>query len=134
MRNFFATGLFWGDAAGRYLVLWVGLLGAMAATRDDNHISIDIISRYSSEKIKPLIRMITDSATAFICGLLTYSAVIFIRDEMSSGIDAFASVPTWIAGIILPAAFGIICVRYLVYLVKHTIEAVNVLNKNKEPG
>lgn len=136
MRNFFSTGLYWGDAAARYLVLWVGLLGAMAATRDDNHISIDIISRYAPDKIKPVIRIMTDSFTAVVSGILAYISTTFIIAEMGAGIKAFASVPTWITGLILPAAFGIICIRYTLFLFIHIYTAIKNETPlyKKEPG
>ena len=38
MRNLWDTGLAWADPSLRIAVLWVALLGALAATRDDNHI------------------------------------------------------------------------------------------------
>ncbi len=124
LRNFFSTGIIWGDAASRYLVLWVGLLGAMAATRDDNHISIDLVSRYATPRLKKIIRIITDFATALITIILTYASIVFMKDELASGAKAFAFVPTWIAGIILPFAFGMICIRYLIFLFIHISEAI----------
>ena len=32
LRNFFATGIPWGDSLVRYLVLWVGFIGAAGLT------------------------------------------------------------------------------------------------------
>ena len=124
LRNFFYTGIFWGDAALRYLVLWVGLLGAMAATRDDNHITIDIVSRFLSPRLCSGIRIITDSATVIITGALTYASVVFILDELEAGTKAFSCVPTWLAELVFPVAFMIITFRYMIYLSIHIYEAV----------
>ena len=41
-RNLFDSGISWGDALVRILVLWVGLFGAMAASRKGDHIKIDL--------------------------------------------------------------------------------------------
>ena len=41
MRNLFETGIIWGDILVRILLLWVGLAGAMVASRQGNHISSD---------------------------------------------------------------------------------------------
>ncbi|MDP6265026.1 MAG: TRAP transporter small permease subunit, partial [Pseudomonadales bacterium] len=49
LRNFFDSGMFWADSFVRILVLWVALLGAMVATRENNHIKIDVLSRYLPE-------------------------------------------------------------------------------------
>ena len=45
LRNFFDSGLYWGDAAVRVMVLWVAMVGAMLASRNDEHIRIDIAER-----------------------------------------------------------------------------------------
>ncbi|MCK5838003.1 MAG: TRAP transporter small permease, partial [Desulfobacula sp.] len=52
MRNLFDSGILWGDELIRVLVLWIGLIGAMIASRNNHHISIDVISRYLPDKIK----------------------------------------------------------------------------------
>ena len=38
LRNFFDSGLYWGDSAVRVIVLWVAMLGAMVASRHDERI------------------------------------------------------------------------------------------------
>lgn len=125
LRNLANTGFAWGDAMLRYSVLWVGLLGAMVATREDNHINIDLVSQLiASPRVRAAIRIVTDAFTATVCSLLTYASILFLRDEMTGNAKAFASVPAWYAEIILPIAFGVIALRYWVYLVMHVIQAV----------
>jgi TRAP-type C4-dicarboxylate transport system permease small subunit len=43
LRNFFSTGIAWGDALVRSLVLWTGFIGATIAAREGQHISIDVV-------------------------------------------------------------------------------------------
>ena len=45
-RNLFSEGVVWIDPLLRTLVLWVGLSGAVVATRTDNHIRIDVFAKY----------------------------------------------------------------------------------------
>ena len=49
-RNFFDTGLLWGDALVRVLVLWVTFIGATIASRNDEHIRIDLLTRFTGER------------------------------------------------------------------------------------
>ncbi len=136
LRDVFSTGLFWGEAASRYLVLWLGLLGAMVATRDYNHITIDIVSKYSPDKIKYIIRNITDLFTVAVTFVLTCYSIVFIKNEMNSNMTAFGDIPSWIAGLILPFAFGVICLRYVFHLFSHLKKSITggSGNKKKEPG
>ena len=124
LRNFANTGFVWGDALLRHLVLWIGMIGAMVATREDNHINIDILSVLVSPRKKVFVRIFTDAFTAFVCGVLTIASVRFLLEEADMGTIAFGNVPTWVAELILPIAFGVICLRYCVYLVQHTVQAI----------
>ncbi len=114
LRNFFSSGIIWGDALVRVLVLWVGLLGAMVATRNNNHINIDIISRFLPGKIKILSQLVVEIFSAFVCGVMTWFSYKFVQMEMEYEIKAFANVPAWICEAIIPIAFGVICIRYCI--------------------
>ena len=43
-RNLISVGIVWIDPIVRHLVLWVALLGASVATRENRHISIDVLA------------------------------------------------------------------------------------------
>jgi TRAP-type C4-dicarboxylate transport system permease small subunit len=111
LRNLFDASVMWGDPLLRVMVLWVGLLGAMAATRDDNHITVDILSRLLPPRAKMVGGLVTDLFTALVCGLIAYHAARFVLSEKADGGMAFASVPAWLCELILPVGFGVIAVR-----------------------
>ena len=68
LRNVFDAAILWGDAMLRVSVLWVGMLGAMAATRDDRQISVDVLSRFLPARWVPRLRVVTDLFTAAVAG------------------------------------------------------------------
>ena len=113
LRNFFNSGILWGDGFVRVLVLWIGLLGAMIASRDNHHISIDLISRYLPKTSKRFTRLMTACFTTTICGIMTGYSFIFVMAEKEGAMTAFASVPAWVCESIIPFAFGVITIRYL---------------------
>lgn len=119
LRNFWDAGLFWADPLLRVSVLWVGLLGAMAATRDDNHITVDILSRVLSERARSAGRVITDLFTSAVCGLLAYHGARMVRMDYEAGLLAFAAVPAWACELIIPIGFGVIAVRFLLSSLDH---------------
>jgi TRAP-type C4-dicarboxylate transport system permease small subunit len=135
LRNFAGTGITWIDPLLRYLVLWVGMLGAMVATREDNHINIDIVSHILPERAKAAVRILTDIFTCTVCGFLTYASVVFIRDEIDMGITVFADIPSWVMVLILPLAFSVISLRYAIYTGIHTYGAISGnVEKTQEDG
>lgn len=116
LRNLFDTGLVWVDPMLRVLVLWIGLVGAMAAARADRHIAVDILSRLLPARARRLSRALTDAATAAVCGLLAWHAARFVALEYEGGALAFGRVPAWVCELILPVGFAVIGLRYLVLL------------------
>jgi len=123
LRNFAGTGFDWGDSLLRIMVLWIGMIGAMIATREDNQITVDLLTPLLSVRAKAIVRIATDAFTSIVCGLLAYGSVQFLRDEYSGGGLAFATVPSWVAESILPVAFVVISLRYFLYFLKHIAQA-----------
>lgn len=115
LRNFFDAGIFWGDSLVRVLVLWIGLLGAMAASRTDNHISIDAISRYLPPGVKRLTTLATHLFTTVVCGTMAWFSLLFVRMEMADNYTAFAAVPAWVCELIIPIAFFVMALRYAIF-------------------
>jgi len=113
LRNLFETGIVWSDVLVRILVLWVGLAGAMVASRQGNHINIDILDRFLPERAKIVVNFIVELFTAFICAIVAYYSLQFVQMEFADGGMAFARVPVWLCEAIIPFAFVVIAIRYI---------------------
>ena len=112
LRNFFGSGIVWSEVLVRVLVLWVGLIGAMVASRQGNHINIDIMNRYLSGRAKVVVRFVVELFTAFICLIVAYYSLQFVQSEFAYGGESFAKVPIWLCESIIPFAFMVISLRY----------------------
>jgi TRAP-type C4-dicarboxylate transport system permease small subunit len=112
LRNLLATGLTWGDALVRNLVLWVGFIGAALATKEGNHINIDVVSRWMPSLGKTIMAGITHLFSFLICGLMTFASLKFIKNEVQMGNVAFLGIPSWIPEIILPIIFVLMAFRF----------------------
>jgi TRAP-type C4-dicarboxylate transport system permease small subunit len=114
-RNLFAFGLVWGEPLLRMLVLWLTLLGAMAATRDGNHIHIDALSHFLPASAQRLARRVTDAFSALVCGLLAWHAGRFVHFEWQDGLELFAGIPAWVLELIIPVGFGVMAARFALH-------------------
>ena len=112
LRNFFSTGLDWGDSLVRNLVLWVGFIGATLATKEEKHINIDVVSRWLPSLGKNVVTLITHLFSFFVCCGLTYAALKFIKNEIQMENIAFLDIPAWIPEMILPMTFGLMTFRF----------------------
>ena len=112
LRNFFATGISWGDVLIRYLVLWVAFIGAALATREGKHINMEIFSRWVSDRGRAYLNRISHLCSAGICGLLTYAAFKFIQFEAQMGSTTILGLPIWVPELIIPLTFGLMTFRF----------------------
>ena len=116
LRNFFDSGVLWIDPILRLMMLWVALVGALVASRSNKHIAIDILYRLLPPFWRPWVQSFTFLFTAIVCGLVAYHSTRFVIDEYTyeSVFPDIPSLPTWPLQIIIPFAFFVISIRYLI--------------------
>lgn len=122
LRNFFDAGIYWAEPFLRMLVLWVALLGAMVATRERNHINIDVASRYLSPLARKAAVSIVSGVSAVICGMVAWFGCKLVLFELEDQNIAFGSVPTWTTEVIIPVAFAVMALRFLHEMIAVWIE------------
>jgi TRAP-type C4-dicarboxylate transport system permease small subunit len=130
LRNFFGSGIVWAEALVRILVLWIALIGAMVATRNNKHINIDVLTRFLPWKSKLVVMGLVNLFTAGVCGIMGYSSIHFVYLEYQDGTLAFAHVPNWLCESIFPIAFLIMALRYSIAFIGDVINLTN----NKKPA
>ncbi len=117
LRNVFGSGQIWIEPMLRSLVLWIGLLGAVTASRDGSHIAIDILTRALPDGWRRGLQAAACVFTTLVCGAIAWYGVRYVLLEYEFAGTAFAGVPTWAVVTILPLAFGLIGLRYSLFAV-----------------
>jgi TRAP-type C4-dicarboxylate transport system permease small subunit len=114
LRDLFATGLSFADPLMRSLVLWTGMLGALAAVRDERHIALDVLPRFLSPRVQRGVRIATFAFAAALCALMAWYSFALVRIDFAGGgaTAASAAVPPWVAEAILPVAFALMALRF----------------------
>ncbi len=115
-RNFIGGGMIWGDELLRLMVLWLALLGAMAASRDNRHVAIDLLLRFLPDKFKSPVQMCLHLFTAVVCGMLAFYSFKFVQMEHEYQTTVLSGLPAWWFEVILPIGFGMMSFRYLGHL------------------
>jgi TRAP-type C4-dicarboxylate transport system permease small subunit len=119
LRNFFDATVAWGDPLLRIMVLWVGLLGALAASRSNQQITVDVLSRLLRGRLHGIAQALACVFTSGVCGLLAYHAGRMVASDREAGVVAVAGLPAWPFQLVLPFAFGLIALRYLIQTLIH---------------
>jgi TRAP-type C4-dicarboxylate transport system permease small subunit len=119
LRNLLEAGFVWADPITRVMVLWVGLVGALAASREDKQIAIDVLSRFLAPRPRAAAKALTSLFTAGVCGIIAYHAARFVALEREVGVTAFAGLPSWTLELVIPFSFGLMALRYLLFTARH---------------
>lgn len=121
LRNFFDIGFYWSEAVLRTLVLWIALIGAVAASRVDKHINISLIDTLVGPRMKCAIKSLTHAFAAAMSGLVAWFSLDFVLTTREYGDVALGGVPAWIPQLVLPLGFGLICYRYALFTIGNLV-------------
>ncbi|MCP3852419.1 MAG: TRAP transporter small permease [Gammaproteobacteria bacterium] len=113
LRNFFDSGIIWADTFLRITVLWIGMMGAIIASRNNNHINMNLGLRYLSPKALPYVQAIVHFFTACVCLIVTWYSINLVSMEYEDTGMAFANIPVWVTVMIIPIGFFIMGLRYV---------------------
>lgn len=108
MRNIFNAGLPWADTIVRHMVLWVGFLGATLATKLNQHLTLEVLTKYLPERGCHLAAVLVKIFAGVISFFLLCAALRFIAQEKSTGAQFLHLFPSWWAVSIIPLTFMLI--------------------------
>jgi len=119
LRDFGGGSLVWGDEAIRLMVLWLAIIGGIAAAREDRHISIDVLSRFLSAKARFVSAVIVDLFTIAVCLALAWYGWQMVSEAFEYDDELLGGLPAWIFQAVIPAGFLCMAWRYFIWLLKH---------------
>lgn len=128
-----AFTLAWADEFVKIVVLWLAMVGSIAAARDNKHIRIDLITHILSGRIISVIKLVVDAFAAVVCAVIGWHAYRLIREEISWGDTIFTDVPLWILHAIVPIAFVLISYRFVVRVGKLVLELADPARAEEAP-
>ena len=112
MRNFLDTGIVWIDPLLRMLVLWLSLIGAAVAAREQKHIQIDVLTRLLNPGLFRLVQTLVNLFCAGVCLMIAWSGLTWIKFDYEDQIISFLGIPAWMLEVIIPISFAVIGLRF----------------------
>jgi TRAP-type C4-dicarboxylate transport system permease small subunit len=112
LRNVWGRGIAWADPFLGSAMLWITLLGALAATGRRKHIAMDLLPNFVPARARRVFLILTDFAGAVVCAGLCAAAVRYAGLQKEMGGLAFGRVPQWVVLLILPVGFGLMSLRF----------------------
>ena len=117
LRNL-SIGFAWGDGLARLAVLWLALLGALAASRDGRHIAIGAATRWLPPRLRVVAGVCADIFGATVSAALAWFSWAFVSDSREFGDTLLGNIPAWWLQSIMPVAFALIALRFLMHAIK----------------
>lgn len=114
LRELFSTGFIWADELVKLMVLWLAMVGSIAASRDDRHIRIDALSHFLPGIAIKLIRLIVDIFAAAVCAIIAWHAFRYLQLEIEFSDTVLINTQAWHAHLIVPLAFALVSYRFVV--------------------
>lgn len=120
LRNLADSGLPWAESATQMLVLWSALLGALRASRDGEHIAVDVLTHYVSGNTKRIMVATALLFSATVCLIAAWYSAEFVALERADGMTGLLEMPQWFYEAIIPATLALIGLRFVIQSVRVT--------------
>ena len=93
-----------------HMLLVLGLFSGMFTSRTGEHLSIALIQYVKEEKTKRIFSIITGSLSVFLCTLLAWSSVSFIKIGLQPKL--IGVIPNMVFVLAMPLAFSVMALRF----------------------
>ncbi len=133
LREIFNSGISWADELSRLAVLWLAMIAATAAARDDRHIRIDALSQILPAKVLRASRTLVDIFAAVTCAVIAWHTYRYLQLEIEFDDKVLRDSPAWIAHLVVPVAFALTAYRFLIGAIQHALGRDKKANENSLP-
>src|SRR5262245_50908662 len=107
-RTVFSTGVPGAGPFTNHFALWVAMLGAAIAARDDKLLALATGTFIPEGRWRQVARVASAAVGAAVAALLTIGAVEYVRVRFDSGRELAAGIPEWATELAMPVAFALI--------------------------
>jgi TRAP-type C4-dicarboxylate transport system permease small subunit len=118
LRNVFSYALIWADDLIRLAVLWLAVVGAVAASREARHIAIGIVPRYFPPAWHKPAALVASGFAAVVSALLAWQSFRFVADSYRFGDSVLGDLPAWAFQLVMPVGFTLIAWQFLAQTVR----------------
>lgn len=102
LRYFFNAPQTWAEEVGRYLFVWITLVGASVAVARDNHIRLDALVNMLPKKAQSPIDIIRRLVEIGAIGILLYAGIMVTMRNLHGSFYTLPDVPRWLFYVSVP--------------------------------
>ncbi len=117
MRDVFNSGLPWADSLVRLMVIWVGFLGASLATRLEQNLTVEVLTKFLPPSVRVVTSIVVKIFAIMVCFFLFEASLRFLANERSTGEQFIHLFPSWWTLTIIPVTFVLIPFHFVFSIV-----------------
>ncbi|MCL2804675.1 MAG: TRAP transporter large permease subunit [Treponema sp.] len=106
----FRTGIPASSGFIVHFLLFTALAGGMICTRKETHLAISVVQYLPEGPIRERLKVFCNLVSAFICIVIAWSSISFIKMGLDGSMIGFAS--KRVLALIIPIAFGVMAIRF----------------------
>lgn len=114
LRNVWHTGLGWAEPLLGMALLWLTMLGALAATGRGRHLSIDLAEALLPRRASAGLARAMALFAAVVCVLLAWAAGRYVGFQRELDPSVLLGWPVWKYQRVIPTAFWLMALRFAV--------------------
>ncbi len=114
LRNVWHTGLNWAEPLLGMALLWLTMLGALAAAGLGRHLSIDLAAALLPRRWSVGLGRVTAIFAAVVCGLLAWAAGRYVGFQHEMDATILLGWPVWKYDMAIPVVFWLMVLRFAI--------------------
>lgn len=114
MRNVWHTGFDWAEPLLGMALLWLTMLGALAAAGLGRHLSIDLATALLPRRWATWLGRATALFAAAVCVVLAWAAGRYVGIQREMDMSIVLGLPVWKHYLVVPVVFWLLAVRLAV--------------------
>lgn len=129
LRNFFESGLVWGNELSSYLNILAVYIAISAGLKYGSHVGVSVVVDYVvPKKLRKAVSVLTQLIVLVFCILVAYLAVRMTAAQYASGqTSPVLSFPLWII-------YGIVIVGMSMSCIRIIMEIFKIINRKDDGG
>ena len=114
LRNIWHTGLNWVEPLLGMALLWLTMLGALAAAGMGRHLAIDLAAALLPRRGSAWLARATSLFAAIVCVLLAWAAGRYVGFQREMDFTLLLGAPVWKYYMVIPVVFWLMAIRFAV--------------------
>ena len=117
-----SLALSWGDEFMSMAVLWLTLVGALIAVRQNGHIRVDVAERFLPQSWSKPLSIFANLGACVVCLVVAIFSIEWVVWEFQDQMPGIGVIPLWVLVLIVPISFFVMGLRFAMSIFLNTEE------------